>query len=246
MLVLRRVAYTFKGRLHGRECARARTYTRVPRSHTLRLSHSLSRRTFFPPRAEFDKFICLCGAIGPHLCVVVVGKSTKRKRATKGPPMTVSFQRKRNCGGPAAESSTRCIYRSKIGIKKGVGDERGAVSSNRSDETETVGDEKYRFLFWQVVLPARPFVAQLGHREQILHVADDIEYLNRIDISREREKGRKSARQRRVKNMKFFRRATEPMWKIECGRSVCSRISLGIILRRCKWNVVPVTLTDFR
>ena len=34
----------------------------------------------------------------------------------------------------------------------------------------------------------------LGHREQILHVANDIEYLNRIDISRERE--RESERER--------------------------------------------------
>lgn len=151
----------------------------------------LSSRMFFPPRAEFDKFICLCGAIGPHLAIVVVGKSTKRKRATKGPPMTVSFQRKRNCGGPTAESSTWSIYRSKIGIKKWEGDEdeRGAVSSNHPTKQKPSGWKKYWFLFRLYWIA--PLWHSLGHREQILHVADDIEYLNRIDISRERERERK-------------------------------------------------------
>lgn len=120
MLVLRRVTHTFEARLqthtNAHVYAYAERYTHMYR--VVSLSLLLSRCMFFPPRPEFDKFICLCGAIGPHLAVVVAGKSTKRKRATKRPPMTVSFQRKRNCGGPAAESPTRCIYRSKIGIKK--------------------------------------------------------------------------------------------------------------------------------
>lgn len=120
-------------------------YTRVSRSLSLSPSPSLFRshsRTFFPSRAEFDKFICLCGAIEPHLAVVVVGKSTERKRATKRPPMTVSFQRKRNCGGPAAESSTRCIYRSKIGIKKGRATE-GARFRSIIRRNKNRRDEKY-------------------------------------------------------------------------------------------------------
>lgn len=110
---LKRV-YTHK-HAHADICTCRKIYTYM----YIVVSLLLSRARFFPLHPEFDKFICLCGAIGPHLAVIVVGKSTKRKRATKGPPMTVSFQRKRNCGGPAAESSTRCIYRSKIGIKKG-------------------------------------------------------------------------------------------------------------------------------
>jgi len=118
----------------------------------------LARCTFFSLHSEFDKFICLCGAIGPHLVVVAVGKSTKRKRATKGPPMTVSFQRKRNCGGPAAESSTRCIYRSKIGIKRERAT-RGARFRPIIQRNKNRRDEKYWFLFWQVV-PGRPFVAR--------------------------------------------------------------------------------------
>lgn len=122
------------------------------------------------------------------------------------------------------------IYRTKIGIKKGRATRmrggRGFVQS--SDETKTVGMKNTDFysgrLYW-----VAPLWRSLGHREQILHVADDIEYLNRIDISRERVRGggkeggreKKSTRQRRVKNMKFFRRATEPIWKIDrqCDRT---------------------------
>jgi len=145
--------------VHAYICICRQIYTYVSRSLLL------ARCTFFPLHSEFDKFICLCGAIRPHLAVVAVGKSTKRKRATKGPPMTVSFQRKRNCGGPAAESSTRCIYRSKIGIKRERAtrrrEGRGFVQS--SDETKTVGMKNTDFysgrLYW--VAPLWP-VPQLG------------------------------------------------------------------------------------
>lgn len=128
----------------------------------------LSRRVFFPLHPEFDKFICLCGAIEPHLAVVVVGKSTERKRATKGPPMTVSFQRKRNCGGPAAESSDPGVFIGvRLALKRGGrrGREgRGFVQS--SDETKTVGMKNTDFysgrLYW--VVPLWP-VPQLGPPE---------------------------------------------------------------------------------
>lgn len=138
--------------------AYAERYTHMYR--VVSLSLLLSRCMFFPPHPEFDKFICLCGAIGPHLAVVVAGKSTKRKRATKRPPMTVSFQRKRNCGGPAAESPTRCIYRSKIGIKKRrTTRTRGARFRPIIRRNKKRRDEKYWFLFWQVVL-GRLFVTR--------------------------------------------------------------------------------------
>lgn len=61
---------------HTRVCAerihvrsRHQTYTHIRArarygSFSLSFSFSRTRRSFFPPRPEFDKFICLCGAIG--------------------------------------------------------------------------------------------------------------------------------------------------------------------------------------
>lgn len=69
-------------------------------SFSLSFSFSRTHRSFFPPRPEFDKFICLCGAIGSRQQQLAaattvspsppllsssspptLGKSTMRKRA---------------------------------------------------------------------------------------------------------------------------------------------------------------------
>lgn len=77
---------SFCARLRTRPCTRLRAHTHgyaqnahtceadIKRIHTyararygsfsLSFSFSRTRRSFFPPRPEFDKFICLCGAIG--------------------------------------------------------------------------------------------------------------------------------------------------------------------------------------
>jgi len=62
-------------------CAYTRTHIRreIPYPWFLSRSLSFSQCAFFPPRPEFDKFICLCGAIEPCLAIIAVGKLYEEK-----------------------------------------------------------------------------------------------------------------------------------------------------------------------